>query len=124
MRCYCRKKSEARVYADCCGPYHAGMRAAPTAEALMRSRYSAFACANAEYLGATWHASTRPSQIDLDPNVEWLLLRVFSAQTNGARATVEFIAKSRIAGRSRVLHEISRFVREGGRWLYLDGEIK
>lgn len=124
MRCPCRKKSETRVYADCCQPYHAGMRAAPTAEALMRSRYSAFALENAAYLIATWHPSTRPAKIDFTPGLEWLLLRVLATQTDGDWATVEFIARSRANGQAGVLHEVSRFVREGGRWLYVDGEIK
>jgi SEC-C motif-containing protein len=100
------------------------MRAAPTAEALMRSRYSAFALENAAYLIATWHPSTRPAKIDFTPGLEWLLLRVLATQTDGDWATVEFIARSRANGQAGVLHEVSRFVREGGRWLYVDGEIK
>ena len=124
MRCPCRKKSETRPYTDCCGPYHLGTAAAPTAEALMRSRYSAFAIRNAAYLAATWHASTRPAAIDFEPEQDWLILRVLATSTVGDEATVEFIARSRVSGRDHALYEVSRFVREGGRWLYVDGLIK
>jgi SEC-C motif-containing protein len=124
MRCPCRKKSETRAYADCCGPYHAGTRPAPSAETLMRSRYSAFARRDSAYLLATWHPSTRPAGIAFEPGQEWLLLRILAARTDGERATVEFVARSRISGKPRELHEISRFVRENDRWLYIDGEIR
>jgi SEC-C motif domain protein len=123
MRCPCRKKSESTAYADCCQPYHSGSSDAPTAEGVMRSRYAAFVLKDAAYLIRTWHPTTRPARIDFDKDQEWLLLKVLSARTNGDEATVEFQARSRIGGRSEVLHEISRFVREGGRWLYLDGRI-
>ena len=123
MRCPCRKKSETTTYAACCEPYHSGQRIAPTAEVLMRSRYSAFVLENATYLSATWHPSTRPQRIDFTPGQDWQLLRVLNAVTDGDRATVEFTARSRIDGHSHVLHEVSRFVREGGRWLYVDGLI-
>lgn len=124
MRCYCRKKSEIISYVACCGPYHAGMRAAPTADVLMRSRYSAFVLENADYLGKTWHASTRPARIDFTFGVEWVQLRVLETHTTGEQATVEFIARSRIDGQNHALHEVSRFVREGGRWLYVDGVMR
>ena len=123
MRCPCRQKSETRTYAACCQPYHAGLRVAGSAEALMRSRYSAFALKNAAYLIATWHPSTNPQQIAFTPGQEWMVLRVVATNTEGDAATVEFIARSRIGGASHVLHEVSRFVREGGRWLYVDGVI-
>jgi SEC-C motif-containing protein len=90
----------------------------------MRSRYAAFVLQNAAYLAATWHPSTRPGVIDFTPGVEWLQLRVLAAESQGERATVEFIARSRVGGETRLLHEVSRFVREGGRWLYVDGDIR
>lgn len=124
MRCPCRKKSETTRYADCCEPLHKGLRPAPTAEALMRSRYAAFVVENAGYLRATWHPSTRPERIDFNPGQEWQLLRVLGATTNGDRATVEFTARSRIDGVNHVLNEVSRFERVGGHWLYVDGLIK
>jgi SEC-C motif domain protein len=120
-RCPCRKKSEIRTFAGCCGPHHAGQTVAPTAEALMRSRYSAFALGNAQYLLETWHRSTRPAVLSLDPGQAWLLLRVLAAHTDGDAATVEFIARSRNGSGIQVLHEVSRFARDGGRWLYVDG---
>lgn len=122
VRCPCRKKSESRTYAECCQPYHDGARPAPTVEALMRSRYAAFVLEKASYLLATWHASTRPPALDFDPGQEWLLLRLIAARSDAEQGTVEFEARSRTAGRTSVLHEVSRFVREGGRWFYVDGD--
>jgi SEC-C motif-containing protein len=119
-RCPCRKKSETTTYAACCQPYHLGIRVPTRAEALMRSRYAAFALRDADYLLATWHPSTRPARIDFTPDQEWLSLKVEAKTADGDRATVTFTARSRIGGSSHVLHETSRFVREGGRWLYVD----
>jgi len=113
-----------RPYPDCCGLYHAG-QPAPDAEALMRSRYSAFVLRDADYLRATWHADTRPD----DPLGEagqarpaWLGLQVKRYLSDGDTAEVEFVARYRIGGGGAVrLHERSRFVREDGRWFYVDG---
>lgn len=117
----------ARPYADCCGRYHAGELhlQAPTAEALMRSRYSAFVMGLRDYLLATWHASTRPTGLEADPaGLRWLGLEVKRAlQQDADHATVEFVARSKLAGRAHRLHETSRFVREAGRWFYVDGEV-
>lgn len=124
MRCPCRKKSETVTYAECCQPLHEGTRTAPSAEALMRSRYAAFTMENSAYLMATWHSSTRPSLINFTPGQEWLLLRIIAAASDGDHATVEFTARSRIADRSHMLHEVSRFVRDNGQWFYVDGDIK
>jgi len=122
MRCPCRKKSEATPYSACCQPYHAGLRPAPTAEALMRSRYSAFALRNVDYLLSSWHPTTRPSTLDLNDSDEWVQLRVIDVETDGDKATVEFIARSRSGGRVNALREVSRFVRVNGQWLYVDGQ--
>ena len=124
MRCPCRKKSESRSFADCCEPYHAGVRTAPTAEALMRSRYAAFALENAAYLRATWHPTTRPAEIAFTPGQTWTMLQVVAAHTAGDNATVEFVARSRTGGSTQTLAEVSRFVQEGGRWLYIDGVMR
>jgi len=114
-------------YADCCARYHAGPQhlQAPTAQALMRSRYSAFVMGLHDYLLATWHPSTRPASLDDDPpGLRWLGLVVKSEQHLDAdHASVEFVARSKLGGRAHRLHELSRFVREGARWLYLDGNI-
>ncbi|MEU5692234.1 YchJ family metal-binding protein [Actinosynnema sp. NPDC020468] len=118
MRCPC---GYGEAYDECCGRYHAGT-AAPTAEALMRSRFTAFARSDEPYLLATWHPSTRPPSLDLDPDQRWLHLEVLGA-TGGSPlhtdATVEFRAHYRYRGVRDSLHENSRFVREDGRWLYV-----
>ena len=110
------------AYAACCGRWHAGAAASSAAE-LMRSRYSAFVLGFEDYLLATWHPSTRPPVLQLDRSVKWLGLDVRRQHADGDTATVEFVARGKQAGRATRLHETSRFVREGGRWYYVDGEI-
>ncbi len=98
---------------------------APTAQALMRSRYSAYVLGLADYLHETWHETTRPPQaIAIDPQLRWLGLDVRgAAQQDATHATVEFVARSKHGGRAQRLHEISRFVRlDDGRWVYVDGD--
>ena len=91
---------------------------------LMRSRYSAFVLGLESYLLATWHPDTRPASIDFPPDLRWLGLEIrASAQSDADHATVEFVARSKRAGRAMRLHEISRFVRVEGRWVYLDGSL-
>ena len=93
----------------------------------MRSRYSAYVRGDADYLLATWHATTRPATLDFSAAAatRWLGLDVRRHQQHDAdHATVEFIARYRTGGAAAVrLHEISRFVREDGRWLYVDGAL-
>ena len=111
--------------AACCGRWLAGPLhlQAPDAQALMRSRYSAFVLEQAHYLLATWHASTRPAALDFEPGLRWLGLQVRRCgQIDAEQATVEFVARSKRAGRAHRLHELSRFVCERGRWFYLDGQ--
>ena len=114
-----------RPYAECCGRYHGGLLhlQAPSAEALMRSRYSAFVRDLGDYLLATWHPSTRPAAVEPNPEgLRWLGLEVRRHATQDAdHATVEFVARSKLGGRAQRLHETSRFVREDGRWFYVDG---
>jgi SEC-C motif-containing protein len=114
-----------RALAACCGPLHAGDAVAADAEQLMRSRYSAYACAERDYLLATWHPSTRPVALELDPAVRWLGLSVKRRESTAPDAAiVEFVARCRSGGGPATrLHETSRFVREGGRWYYLDGSF-
>ena len=113
-------------YAHCCGPLHEG-RAAPDAEALMRSRYSAYVLKREDYLLATWHPSTRPAHLKLaaqQPAPSWLGLSVKRHEDGAVKAVVEFVARLRYGGgRAQRLHEVSRFLREDGRWYYVDGEI-
>ena len=115
-----------KSYAACCSPLHAGAWPAANAEALMRSRYSAFVLKREDYLLATWHPDTRPSELDLAADdSKWLGLEVKRhVQQDDSHATVEFVARYRIAGKGYRLHEISRFVKEGERWFYRDGELK
>lgn len=114
-------------FAGCCGRYldHFEATPAPDAESLMRSRYTAFVAERADYLLATWHTSHRPASIEFDPGVKWLGLEVRShRQLDATRAEVEFVARQKPAGSPAVrLHERSRFVREEGRWYYVDGDI-
>ena len=123
-KCPCGRNA---TYPQCCGRYHEGLPA-PSAEALMRSRYAAYVLALEPYLLATWHASTRPAALELerdrDVKTRWLGLEIKRHQATAAdSAIVEFVARYRIAGRAQRLHEISRFVREDGRWYYVDGEF-
>ena len=130
-RCPCLS---GETYGACCGRVHAGLAGsgpdavrAPTAEALMRSRYAAFAVGDADYRLATWHPSTRPADLDLDDDLTWRRLDVVATSAGGPldrTGVVEFVAHFRSAEtRERgSLHEVSSFVREGGRWFYVDGE--
>jgi len=113
------------AYIDCCGRYldHFEAVPAPDAESLMRSRYTAFARERAEYVLATWHPDHRPATIDFEPGVRWLGLEVRAhRQLDADHAEVEFVARLRHAsGRASRLAERSRFVREDGRWSYVEG---
>jgi SEC-C motif-containing protein len=89
----------------------------------MRSRYSAFVLERADYLLATWHPGTRPAALDFELGTRWLGLEVRAHISTGpTTAEVEFVARMRLAGQAVRLHERSRFVREGGRWFYVDGD--
>lgn len=121
-RCPCLS---GETYAGCCGKYHSGVQAPPTAEALMRSRYSAFAAGKRQYLLDTWHPSTRPAALDLDPHLQWRRLDIIDTAAGGPlddRGVVRFRAHYRDGAERGVQEETSRFVRTGGNWLYLDGE--
>ena len=120
------------TYVNCCGPFHAVFLSsahgrddphAPTPEALMRSRYCAYVLGLIDYLLATWHPSTAPGELELSP-VKWLGLEVLHAQSAGDAGVVEFVARLRDgSGRAQRMQETSRFVREGGRWYYIDGQM-
>jgi len=131
-------------YASCCGPFLAGAAIPPSAEQLMRSRYSAYTLRDEAYLRATWHASTLPGGpiVDPDEKLQWLGLEVKSALRLRQRKaglpesqhelqhgdTVEFVARFKVGGRAHRLHEVSRFVREADslgalRWFYVDGSF-
>ena len=96
---------------------------APTPEALMRSRYSAYVLGLIDYLLAIWHPSTAPGELELSP-VKWRLgLELRHAQATGDAGVVEFVARCRDDGRAQRVHETSRFVRQDGRWYYIDGQM-
>ena len=113
-----------RSYPECCGLYHGGVPA-PDAQSLMRSRYTAFVVGQEQYLLATWHPSTRPGSVPFNNDQKWLGLTVVDASTTGeCSAEVEFIARSRVSNAAAVRqHERSRFVREDGKWFYVDGDF-
>ena len=112
------------TYGRCCGRYHAGL-AAPTPESLMRSRYSAYVLELEDYLNATWHPSTCPDDLGLteDAAVKWQSLKVTFAAEQGDEGEVSFVARYKVGTVAYRLSEHSRFVREDGRWFYLDGEV-
>lgn len=91
----------------------------------MRSRYSAYVLGLGDYVLQTWHPRTRPALIEPDPpGLRWLGLQVRSHLSDGDdRSAVEFVARSKLAGRAHRLHETSRFERADGRWFYVDGNV-
>ncbi|NML15585.1 YchJ family protein [Azohydromonas caseinilytica] len=115
------------AYGGCCARWHDGPQRlqAPDAQVLMRSRYSAFVLGLREYLLDTWHPGTRPATLEPnEPGLRWLGLQVKRHEVlDPDHARVEFVARSKLGGRAHRLHELSRFVREDGRWLYVDGDL-
>lgn len=88
----------------------------------MRSRFSAFALQDEAYLLRTWHSTARPRSVDFEPGLRWVDLEILDKTAGGPlhqAGTVEFRARYRVNGRMGELHENSRFVREGGQWLYV-----
>lgn len=113
-------------YMQCCGVYHQG-EIAPTAEALMRSRYSAFVLELKDYLLETWHSSSRPEQLQFDSNARWLGLKIKACeagQENDTQGTVHFVARYKINGKAQRLVENSHFIKQQGRWFYINGDIE
>lgn len=120
--CPCGSK---KSFSQCCEEYLSGNNNAETAEQLMCSRYSAYVKENKPYLKKTWHKETRPENIEFEPKIKWTRLRIKKTSMGGIddqEGSVEFIATYKINGRALQLHEISRFRRSDGRWVYLDGE--
>jgi SEC-C motif-containing protein len=115
VRCPC---GLGEAYSECCGRFHTGAATAPSAELLMRSRFSAFAVGDAAYLRQTWHPSTRPRRLDLDPHMRWTRLEIVDRSGGGlfdSQGVVEFKAHHNHG----VLHERSTFTKVDGRWLYV-----
>ena len=124
------KSGKPIAFANCCGPYLDDFEntPAPDAERLMRSRYSAFVIGCTDYLRNTWHASRRPNDVAPEEGTKWLGLEVRGHKVVDAdHAEVEFVARYRPAtgfGQAVRIHERSRFVREAGRWYYVDGDLQ
>ena len=121
--CYCQSNL---LYSECCEPYHLG-EAAPTAEALMRSRYSAYVLDKGNYLYKSWSQSTRPRKKSLKSGepMQWVALEIIRTEGGTAldsEGVVEFKASYKVDNKVEVLHEVSRFIRENTRWVYLDGK--
>ena len=107
-------------YVDCCGALHSGARTAATAEQLMRSRYSAFAVSDEDYLLRTWASEHRPVSAGLDAADRWLKLEILATE-NGGLLQSEGVVEFRAHYAGGVVHERSRFVRENGQWVYAEG---
>jgi len=113
-------------YPTCCGRYLDDGHCPETAEQLMRSRYCAYVLARADYLLVTWHSSTRPQSLALEraSPMQWLGLKVIRAHNDAETGVVEFVARHKLNGKALRFHEVSQFVRENGRWLYVSGDLR
>jgi len=112
---------------NCCAPIIAGAPA-PTPEALMRSRYTAFVLGNIEHIDRTHVPEIRDDFNRAEAEraaseIEWVGLEIRHASENGDSGSVEFVVRFRRNGKELTQHEISRFRRENGHWLYEDGEV-
>lgn len=127
-QCPCQSGKE---YQACCGPIIGGSQTAPTAEALMRSRYTAFATGEIDYLKKSLHPDHRAdfdpaSTRDVADNSEWISLQIIGTSGGGKddrEGTVEFIATFRRQGATYRHHEVGQFNRHNGAWYYTDGEL-
>ncbi|NTV15128.1 MAG: hypothetical protein HGA96_14555 [Desulfobulbaceae bacterium] len=123
--CPCNPEKE---FAHCCGPYLAGEKLPPTAEALMRSRYTAYTLDDYGYVIRTSHPSNRPSEKDFtdEVKIDWLGLDILDTAAGGEEdreGEVEFVARYQVSGRKMQQHERSQFIKEEGQWFYQDGDI-
>lgn len=111
------------TYFACCGRFHREAAQPPTAEWLMRSRYSAFVCGDVPYLLNTWHPRTKPRFLDLAAAISWRRLDIVRTERGGMldrEGVVEFVAHYREDGVWGQQHEVSRFLKVERRWYYLD----
>ncbi|WP_107307847.1 YchJ family protein [Streptomyces caniscabiei] len=111
-----------KTYEECCGRYHSGSAGAPTAEALMRSRYSAFVMRDEAYLLRSWHPRTRPADVAFDTTMRWTGLEILDTRDGSAFHTTGTVT-FRASFRGGSMHEQSRFERVDGAWVYVDGEF-
>jgi SEC-C motif-containing protein len=115
-------------YLDCCAPYLSGEKLPPTAEALMRSRYSAYVLGEFEYLLDTWHPDQREAGVDFGARkgIRWHgleILAVEDGRQSDTEGMVEFKVRYQSGGLARILHEKSRFTRVEEKWFYVDGDL-
>jgi SEC-C motif-containing protein len=114
------------TYGECCRPFLEADAQPPTAERMMRSRYTAYALRHPGYLLATWHPSTRPAKLTLDPGLTWISLDILGRTRGGmldSVGTVDFRATYRSEGMRMYQQENSSFVRENKTWFYVDGVV-
>jgi len=114
------------LFSACCGRFISGDEVADIPERLMRSRYSAFVRADGDYLLSTWHESTRPPELHFNKGNQWFGLTVLETEAgtgDDIEAWVSFEARFKQCGRISSLKERSRFVKEEGRWYYIDGVV-
>ncbi|MFC0581415.1 YchJ family protein [Micrococcoides hystricis] len=119
--CFCGGVPPGAPVRECCGPALEAEQWPRTAEALMRSRYSAFVTNNEDHLFRTWHPRFRPAHFGIDPNTVWTgltILNVEAGQEQDSVGVVEFEASYTEDGREQVLRERSRFSKRAGRWMY------
>lgn len=115
-----------KTYSECCGLYHRGEASAPTAEALMRSRYSAYVKKDGAYLRRTTDPQTRhvydfQAQDQWAEQSEFLGLEILKVEDKGNKAIIEFKARFRMNNEEHLHHEISRFRSQSGEWFYREG---
>lgn len=122
--CPCGGYQGKTLFKDCCEPILSGEQSAGNAERLMRSRYSAYVRSHEHYLLNTWHPQSRPAALDLDDSMQqWLGLTVHEFhEIDADHQEVSFTAKYKHNGRAFKMHEHSRFVKEDGKWFYVDGD--
>jgi SEC-C motif-containing protein len=123
--CPCNSTKELEA---CCGPLLADAKLAPTAEALMRSRYTAYVLENYAHVLRTCHATTRPAEEEFAGGkaVDWCGLEIRHTEAGGEgddEGIVEFVASYRAQGAILGLHERASFVKEDGQWFYVDGDM-
>lgn len=116
-----------RDYADCCGRYHRGEAQAPTTEALLRARYSAFVLGDEDYLRHSWHPDFYPNEpVTAGSTMHWQGLEVLCQEQGEPKdeaGVIEYVARYSAHGRPGQLHERARYRKEQGRWYYVDGDM-
>ncbi len=119
-----------QTYQECCEPFHNG-NVAPTAEKLMRSRYSAFEKGQLDYLATTLTEESR-KDYDAAETAQWAGQAIWKklevVKVNGGlekddAGTVEFKAYFKIEGQHQIHHELAHFTKQDGRWYYVNGEM-